>query len=402
MSTPDAALHGFAYGEHLDDLTQRSLGYRLRAPTEPQPWAAEVEALARRLQSAPYPDPWPPADLFCSALLADGRRLVAAARYGLADHTPGHRRGGLELLGVVAAADLGVPAALAVYRWLLQRRAQTDDLRAFGGRFALPDALAAAAPPPAPDAVPVLPIRIWQEGVLLFAATAPSDPDHHLRLLEEGAGGSWQWLPLVGADFPLQTYAQRGPLVAWTPHLAGVALKLDRKPAEEPTPPRGRRLALAAGLALLLLTALTAANLAATLWVGRRAAPAPANPAPAEARPAARDPVPPAGEDARDQFARALYALLHPAGGQREWDRGQLLAQYERLAKADAGLRLHDANTEGKLAVGAVAVLNQRSARQVKELVRKALANKGYSPKLVDAACEDVYEQLIADVKEGR
>src|SRR6516225_1963263 len=78
-------LQGFAYGECLDDLPQRSLGFRLLAPAEPEPWCPEVEALARLLQTAPYPDHWPPADLFCSVLLADGRRVVAVARYGLCD-----------------------------------------------------------------------------------------------------------------------------------------------------------------------------------------------------------------------------------------------------------------------------------------------------------------------------
>src|SRR5438874_5599427 len=106
MSLSDVTLHGFAFGEHLEGVPQRSLGYRLLAPAEPEPWAAEVEALARRLQAAPYPDHWPPTDLFCSVLLADGRRLIALARYGLADHTPTHRRGGLELVGAVAPGDL--------------------------------------------------------------------------------------------------------------------------------------------------------------------------------------------------------------------------------------------------------------------------------------------------------
>src|SRR5262249_10189137 len=114
------------------------------------------------------------------------------------------------------------------------------------------------------DPVPVLPIRLWEHGALLFAATNPSDPDHHLGLLEQETDGAWQWLPLVGADFPLQTYAQRGPLVAWTPHLAGVAVKLDRKPSEHVTVPVPRRRLLLAGIggavALLL-----AANLWATL-----------------------------------------------------------------------------------------------------------------------------------------
>jgi hypothetical protein len=238
MSTSGATLHGFAYGEHLDGVPPRSLGYRLLAPAAPEPWCAEVEALARRLQGAPYPEHWPPTDLFCSVLLADGRRLVATARYGLADHTPSQRRGGLELIGAVGPAEMDVGQALAVHRWLQARREKAENLHALGGPVALADVLAAVAPSQPPsDPVPVLPIRMWQEGALLFAATAPSDPDHRLGLLEQGAGQRWQWLPLVGPDFPLAAYAQRGPLVAWTPHLAGVAVKVDRKPSG----PRRRR-----------------------------------------------------------------------------------------------------------------------------------------------------------------
>src|SRR5207302_1719822 len=110
------------------------------------------------------------------------------------------------------------------------RRLATEDLRSLGGPQALADALAAVPPMPAPaDPVPVLPIRLWQEGALLFAASAPSDPDHRLGLLDQVAAGAWQWLPLVGADFPLANYARRGPLIAWTPHLASVAVKFGQK-----------------------------------------------------------------------------------------------------------------------------------------------------------------------------
>src|SRR5262245_30256581 len=125
MSAGAAELSGFAFGEHLDGIPPRSLGFRLLAPAGTEAWCAEVEALARRLQAAPYPDHWPPADLFCSVLLADGRRVIAAARYGLTDHTPSRRRGGLELFGVVGPSRLGVPSALAIYHWLKQARAQT-------------------------------------------------------------------------------------------------------------------------------------------------------------------------------------------------------------------------------------------------------------------------------------
>src|SRR5262249_45921446 len=147
-----ATLHAFAYGEHLEDLTQRSLGYRLLAPVEPAVWSAEVETLARRLQAAPYPDHWPPCDLFCSVLLADGHRLIALARYGLADHTSSQRRGGLEMVGVIAPTTLDVPAARRVYEWLKKRRNDTEDLRRLGGVFSLDDVLAAA--PALPAAAP--------------------------------------------------------------------------------------------------------------------------------------------------------------------------------------------------------------------------------------------------------
>src|SRR5918912_744593 len=115
MAPAGAELHGFAYGEHLDALSERSLGFRLLAPAEPLPWCAEVEALARHLQNAPYPDHWPPTELFCSVVLATGQRLIAVARYGLADHTASQRRGGLELVGVVGPAALDVTQARAVY-----------------------------------------------------------------------------------------------------------------------------------------------------------------------------------------------------------------------------------------------------------------------------------------------
>src|SRR5246127_4532167 len=118
MSDSTGDLAGFAYGEDLEGVSLRSLGYRLLSPAQAEPWCAEVEALARRLQAAPYSDHWPPTDLFCSVLLSDGRRLVALARYGLADHTPSQRRGGLELIGIVGPAGLSVVHALAIYRWI--------------------------------------------------------------------------------------------------------------------------------------------------------------------------------------------------------------------------------------------------------------------------------------------
>lgn len=407
----DATLHGFAYGEQLDTLAQRSLGYRLLAPGHPEPWSAEVEALARRLQAAPYPDPWPPTDLFCSVLLSDGRRLIALARYGLIDHTPAQRRGGLELVGVVGPAEVSVPAALAVYRWLRKRRAEAEDLHGLGDTFALADVVGAVPQTAVPtDPVPILPIRMWQEGALLFAATGPADADHHLGLLEQGAGGSWQWLPLVGADFPLQTYAQRGPLVAWTPHLAGVAVKLDQKRAEiqQRAPKEWRWRVATAAASWFLLVMLTLLNLTLTMmaWedVHKKTLDPGSQPGAASSDKARQEgPQPTPADDSRDQFALQLYSLVSEHGGQAEWDQlqEQLLIRYDRAARDHQRLRLAESNVKGRAAVGAVSLLAERSAPRIEDAIRKALLQRGYDADLVEAACKRVREQLLAQAKKG-
>jgi hypothetical protein len=413
MSAHPITLHCFAYGEHLDDLAQRSLGYRLLAPSRPAPWSGEVEALARRLQATPYPDHWPPTELFCSLLLADGSRLVAVARYGLADHTPSARRSGLEFVGAVGPASLSVEQALSVYSWLRQRRAGASDLHALGSEVQLSDILATASPQPSSaDPVPILPIRLWQEGALLFAAAAPSDPDHRIGMLEQGAGGKWQWLPLVGSDFPLQTYAQRGPLIAWTPHLAGVALKLDRHgaPGMDRSIRKTRRASLAVAGALALLALLMAANLWATLHASRRpdspSGPSPANLLHDGASPAdaSKSASPAAADQARQAFADSLYVLLAERGGQQEWDsiREPLLARYESAARAHPELRLPEGDAKGRAAVGATVLLSERSAHRIEETIKKALANRGFDPELVNVACQRVREHLIEEARKNQ
>ncbi len=402
MTTVATSFEAFSYGEHRDTLQGRSLGYRLLAPAEPRPWSHEVEALARRLQAAPYPDRWPPVELFCSVLLADGNRVVALARYGLADHTPSPRRGGLELIGLIGPADLDVPTALAAYRWLKQRRATTEDLARLNGcvpseelRSVQPEAL---SPPPS---LPVLPVRLWQGGALLFAATSPADPDHRLGLLTEGAGNRWQWLPFIGPDFPLQEYAQRGPLIAWTPHLEGVALKLDaRTQNEPPAAPRRRGLPVALVLVLLFL-GLLAANLWALVTLpdklARHTEPA-ASSSPSTtgqgAPPASTSPTP----DARERFARALYQLIVQRGGSEEWigHEQELLARYDRLVRANPDLAVQD--REGRLAVAALSVLAGRTVDRVEEAVRQAL--RGLDPQWIRAAVELVRRQLQREEQE--
>jgi hypothetical protein len=400
-------LAGFAYGEDLDGVSRRSLGYRLLAPSRPEPWCEEVEALARRLQAAPYSDHWPPTNLFCSVLLADGRRVVALARYGLADQTPSQRRGGLEFIGVVAPANLDVAAALSIYHWLEQRRQSVDDLHQLGGRFSLAE-ICTSTPPPLPhtDPLPVLPVRLWQEGALLFAASTPAEPDHRLRLLEQAVGASWQWLPLVGVDFPLQTYAQRGPLIAWTPHLAGVAIKFDSKSSETPAvrPARdggqSRRL-FAVPLALIII-GLLAANLWSTLALQRSLS---TQPPPRDKEAISLTPNKPGtpNDDAgRDRFVAALHDFLLERGDRRSWeaDKSRLLARYEQMIRAHKDLRVRDDRESDRLTVALVGTLAERSPQRIEEEVRKALSNKGFSDRLIQAACEHVREQFEAENKQ--
>lgn len=386
MDTPSSIdLEGFAYGEHVEQ--QRSLGYRLLAPMEPESWRGEVEGLARQLQAAPYPDHWPPTTLFCSVLLGDGRRLVAAARYGLADHTASHRRGGLELIGAVAPGSLGVPSALAVYRWLQQRRAASNDLRTLGGRHDLGTVLSAVPPQPLPgDPVPILPIRIWQEGALLFAATNPADPDHRLGLLEQGTASNWQWLPLVGGDFPLPTYAQRGPVIAWSPHLADVAVKLD--PPERPPRPANRLLGAVSVFMLLLLLGV---NVWALWSLSRQVHSAAQQFAPRETP---RPPPLATTDPTTERFAQSLQRLLGKQGGLPEWGQARLDEQYERLVGVDKDLAL--AGPEGKKVVVTAHMLSKRSAARVEALIREALKDKGYDPRLIELVCERVHENLAA------
>ena len=45
MSEPTGDLAGFAYGEDLEGVSLRSLGYRLLAPLRGEAWCDEVEAL---------------------------------------------------------------------------------------------------------------------------------------------------------------------------------------------------------------------------------------------------------------------------------------------------------------------------------------------------------------------
>ncbi len=434
--TPGAQWCGFAYGEDVETPNGRSLGFRLLAPAGPESWSAEVESLARRLQAAPYPDLWPSTDLFCSVLLPDGQRLLAVARYGLADHTPSQRRGGLELIGLIGPPGISVPTALSMYRWLRERRAQTDELRALGGRFSLEDIIGSDELRVMSDELsptteqrrrersqsplithhsslitplPVLPIRIWQEGVLLFAATAPSDPDHRLGLLEQGPAENWQWVPLIGEDFPVQSFASRGPVVAWTPHLAGVAVRLPSKMEDRGSKVEGgrgffsifdpRSSILFSRLLAVLLVLLLAGNLWALISLGAGGFQIGASSSSDASHSA---------DESQERLAAALLALILEQGNwpdssvaQADQTQKQFISQYDRLILKHPELRLREPN--GKAAIGGVSVLliqRKRNAEQVKKMIEKALTDKEFNDRLSKSIADKVYQQLLTETRE--
>src|SRR5262249_10381370 len=154
--------------------------------------------------------------------------------------------------------------------------------------------------------------------------------------------------------FPLPTYAQRGPLVAWTPHLTGVAVKVDPKqPESAASAATWQRRASVGGLVGLgVLLALMVANLWATLAAGSRLATAPP-PTPDTQRDQtarqsqATNPAP-APDESRERFAEALHDVLLERMGTREWEQGRthFLAEYDRLVKKHPDLRLKESNTK--------------------------------------------------------
>jgi hypothetical protein len=298
-----------------------------------------------------------------------------------------------------------VQPALALYRWLGQQRAAEDDLHRLGGTFPLADVLAAAPAEVAPGPeslagpVPVLPVRLWQDGVFLFAAAAPSEPDLHLRLLDLAGTAHWQWLPLAGPDFPFATLAQRGPLVAWTPHLAGVAVRLDRGPVVLPVRRARRGRLLLTGCVVLLLAGLLGGN----LWYMRQVQQALVAVAARPEVPAAPPKEAPAAEDQdRERFARALHRLLVEHGAARDLkdERSALLERYDQLVRRRPDLAVKPDNEAGKLAVAAADLLAGRGTDRIDETIRKALEGKGFSDKLIQAAREHVREQLAAEARE--
>jgi hypothetical protein len=197
------------------------------------------------------------------------------------------------------------------------------------------------------------------------------------------------------------TYACRGPLVAWTPHLIDVAVSLQPPAAERAGTPR-LRWALA-GLALLLLL-LLGGNLWALLALfSRLEAPAPA--AQPERRVEATQPGPrPAqtsgSRESAEALALGLYQLLRGEGAvELTAAEGPLIARYDRLAARDTALRVAD--KKGRAAIGLVSVLAGRSADRVARLIEDEFKEKGYDRDLVRLISQRVRDRLLAEVRKG-
>ena len=104
------------------------------------------------------------------------------------------------------------------------------------GRRAWVDAIPAA--PPIPTDAPQIHAQLSANGALLLTGCTAEQPDRGLGALQTAPPDNWQWLPYCGADFPFETYAQRGPLIAWLPPRLDLAVLLTRpRPEAAPVPP---------------------------------------------------------------------------------------------------------------------------------------------------------------------
>src|SRR5262249_28104934 len=155
---------------------------------------------------------------------------------------------------------------------------------------------------------------------------------------------------------------------AWTPNLSGVAVKLDRKPAESHLPalpsspkPLGWTRAMATLAAFVLL----AANLVAALLLIQAVHPggiaglfdsAQADTSEGKVEQGPSGPKP---EEVRTEFAEALYDVISEQGQRRLWTdmEPRLVQRYDRVVRTHPTLRLKEGSTHGKAAVGAVSVL---------------------------------------------
>jgi hypothetical protein len=301
---------------------------------------------------------------------------------------------------VIGPPSINVTASLAIYHWLRQRRSATaiSEVRSLGGKFELMTLLAEAPTPPVlAESVPVMPVRLWQDGALLFAATQATDPDQRLGMLEQTVSDRWQWLPLIGNDFPISQFAQRGPLIAWTPHLSGVAVKVDHaaNPLSHSAIPRARGIVtlVLVGLGVILLGANLWATLRLTEWMSR----SPRVPEPiTKLEPDERTEPKPNRESEADleTVARQLHLYFLDQGVFREHREGQLVQQYEKLNRKNDFFRVK--STEAKLALGAMVELtSRRSPAQIEALIRSSSQGKGLDEEVVNLIAQRVYQKLV-------
>ncbi len=155
---------------------------------------------------------------------------------------------------------------------------------------------------------------------------------------------------------------------------------------------------------LLLLVGLMIANLWSTLALQRTLSTTPAVGENISVPPPQSKQTAPSADAERDRFVAALHELLIEQGGGREWQekKERLLARYDRLVRTHKDLRVRDGSERDRITVAAISVLAERSADRVEDEVRKALSNKGYSDRLIQAACEHVHEQFVRNPSRDR
>ena len=63
---------------------------------------------------------------------------------------------------------------------------------------------------------------------------------------------------------------------------------------------------------------------------------------------------------------------------------------------------MRDGSDQDRITIAAISVLSERNADRIEDEVRKALSNKGFSERVVKAACEHVHEQFIDSLSRDR
>ena len=368
----------FRYGETTRN--GRSLGTNLIS-THDNATARGIEEFARAAQGAEWPSHWPPSEAFASVLLADGRRLLAVGRYGLRDSTPDCRPGAVEVVGIVGPEGITPEEAMATRVWCRRRLNLAGELPA---RVDLKDVVEEvgelADRPQSRPAPPLTP-----NGLALFTATEPDEPDRRWLQMVGTLPLGTQWIPWLSDNFPVADYTARGPLVGFTPNSVPPSWHL-HVPAAPPLlgavqPPRRR-----AGLIWLAVFGFLAINAWAWWTVDSRW-----RKLAAEAKPAAVPLAQPVAT--KDVLPRAtLVEVLvgPPPDAARTRD---LMRAYDEWAVLNKPADPH--STADRLLIGAAVRLTRRpTPADVNDIILSLTSMKGIDPEVVEMIARRVRQKM--------